>query len=91
MGYTSAGIVCLDKVQFGSQIALGLKAKIRIEPFTVILSTCSSMSSDILDGERAISVINSSARQKGVVGPRLILGPFRFANHDCDPNCQVCG
>ncbi|KAF8803051.1 hypothetical protein BYT27DRAFT_7044026, partial [Phlegmacium glaucopus] len=34
------------------------------------------------------SIITSSQRQKGEVGPRLILGPFRFANHDCSPNCQ---
>lgn len=89
MDYTSAGIVRVEKVKFGSQIACGLRAKVRIESFTAILSTCSSMSLDTVDGQRAISVINSSPRQKGPVGPRLILGPFRFANHDCDPNCQV--
>ena len=91
MNYTSASVVRIEKVKFGSQIACGLRAKVRIEAFTAILSTCSSMSLDIVDGKRAVSVINSSPRQKGPVGPRLILGPFRFANHDCSPNCQVSG
>jgi hypothetical protein len=89
MNYTSASIVGIEKVKFDSQIACGLRAKVRIEPFTTILSCNSSMSSDIVDGQRAISVIKSSPGQKGAVGPRLILGPFRFANHDCAPNCQV--
>ncbi|KJA22342.1 hypothetical protein HYPSUDRAFT_99130, partial [Hypholoma sublateritium FD-334 SS-4] len=35
------------------------------------------------------SLISSMSCQKGEVGPRLILGPFRFANHDCSPNCQI--
>ncbi|KAF8151904.1 hypothetical protein BJ912DRAFT_869433, partial [Pholiota molesta] len=35
------------------------------------------------------SVIRSLACQDGKVGDRLILGPFRFANHDCSPNCQI--
>jgi len=91
MNYTSASVVQIEKVKFGSKIACGLRAKVRIEAFTAILSTCSSMSLDIVDGKQAVSVINSSPRQKGPVGPRLILGPFRFANHDCSPNCQVSG
>ena len=89
MNYTPASVVRVEKVKFGSQVACGLRAKVHMEPFTTILSTCSSMSSDIVDGQQAISVINSSLRQRGPVGPRLILGPFRFANHDCSPNCQV--
>ncbi|KAH7916944.1 hypothetical protein BV22DRAFT_967713, partial [Leucogyrophana mollusca] len=34
-------------------------------------------------------VIASSKNQKGPQGNRLILGPFRFANHDCNPNSQI--
>ncbi|EKM56732.1 uncharacterized protein PHACADRAFT_254027, partial [Phanerochaete carnosa HHB-10118-sp] len=22
-------------------------------------------------------------------GPRLLVGPIRFVNHDCNPNCEV--
>jgi SET domain len=69
-------------------ISAGLKATSRIEAATWILSTCSSMSSD-LQHHASISVIQSHQSQQGPCGQRLILGPFRFANHDCAPNCQV--
>ncbi|KAF8888730.1 hypothetical protein CPB84DRAFT_1659691, partial [Gymnopilus junonius] len=35
------------------------------------------------------SIIDSSPCHKGKMGPHLTLGPFRFANHDCQPNCQI--
>lgn len=48
------------------------------------------MSSDIiLPHLESISVIMSALDQKGPLGPRLMLGPLRFANHDCRPNTQV--
>jgi hypothetical protein len=94
MTYTSSKPICVEKVQFhlepGSGIACGLKAMADIDAFVVILAACSSMSSNIVPGRPGVSIITSSPRQKGEVGPRLILGPFRFANHDCSPNCQVC-
>ncbi|KAF8960540.1 hypothetical protein BDZ97DRAFT_1665748 [Flammula alnicola] len=47
------------------------------------------MSSNVVHGRPGVSVISSSPGQKVKEGPRLILGPFRFANHDCSPNCQI--
>jgi hypothetical protein len=48
------------------------------------------MSIDLIPAHlRSISVIMSSPDQKGSLGPRLMLGPLRFANHDCQPNTQV--
>jgi hypothetical protein len=44
----------------------------------------------VYDSDGVISVISAHRSQKGPKGNRLILGPFRFANHDCSPNCQVC-
>lgn len=94
MTYTSPNPICVEKVQFhlepGSSIACGLKAMANIEAFVVILAACSSMSSNFVRGRPGVSIITASPRQKGEIGPRLILGPFRFANHDCSPNCQVC-
>jgi hypothetical protein len=34
-------------------------------------------------------VIEAAPNQLGPMGQRLILGPFRFVNHDCKPNAQV--
>ena len=94
MAYTAPKTIRVEKVQFhqepGSGIACGVRAIADIDAFVVILATCSSMSSNIVPGRQGVSIIASSPRQKGEVGPRLILGPFRFANHDCSPNCQVC-
>ncbi|KAI0321618.1 hypothetical protein OF83DRAFT_1050933 [Amylostereum chailletii] len=46
------------------------------------------MSSDLVPAG-GFSVVQSSSRQNGPHGPRMILGPFRFVNHDCNPNCQI--
>ena len=83
--------VRLEKVSFESGVvAAGLKACKPIGGSMPILATCSSMSSDIVkNSKNVISVVLSSSCQRGPQGPRLILGPFRFANHDCNPNCQV--
>jgi len=93
MTYTSPKTLCVEKVQFhvgsSSIVTCGLKALTDIDAFVVILASCSSMSSDIVAGRPGVSIITSSSRQKGEPGPRLILGPFRFANHDCSPNCQI--
>ena len=85
-------LVAFEKVQFhldrNNKITCGLKAKSRIGAGTVIPTTSSSMSSD--EVERAsVSTIQSSQRQLGPEGARIILRPFRFVNHDCSPNCQV--
>lgn len=47
------------------------------------------MSADLATDGRMISAIQAAPVQKGPQGVRIILGPFRFANHDCEPNCQV--
>jgi hypothetical protein len=89
--YSQESPVRLDKVSFdGNTISAGLKAKIKIPASCPILSTSSSMSSDIIPPHLgSISVIMSAHDQKGPLGPRLMLGPLRFANHDCQPNTQV--
>ena len=89
--YSADSHVRLEKVSFDQRtIAMGLKAQQPIHAGTAILSTCSSMSLDTIhDGKPSISVIEASRGQLGPSGPRLILGPLRFANHDCNPNCQV--
>lgn len=83
--------VRIDKVLFpGRPWCAGLAAVRSIDPATTIASTCSSMSADIWDPEHgALSVIECSPSQLGIRGGRLILGPFRFVNHDCNPNSQV--
>jgi hypothetical protein len=89
--YSPDSQVRLEKVSFDQRtIAMGLKAEHTIPAATAILSTCTSMSLDLItDGRRSISVIESSRGQLGPLGPRLLLGPLRFANHDCKPNCHV--
>jgi hypothetical protein len=87
--YSPHSPVRLEKTAFnGSSICAGLKASNDIAASSVILATCGSMSSDLADAG-GFSVIQSSRDQLGPHGLRMILGPFRFANHDCQPNCQV--
>jgi hypothetical protein len=47
------------------------------------------MSSDNYGAHGGLSVIMRSKGQLGPEDVRLILGPLRFANHECNPNCQV--
>ena len=79
--------VKLAKVTYGGEIRAGLEATRDIAAATYILSTCSSMSIDLYG--QGFSIIRGDPQQNGPVGNRLILGPFRLANHDCQPNCQV--
>jgi hypothetical protein len=89
--YSADSPVALQKVSFdGVKISLGLKALRAIPAGCPILSSSASMSGDLVPpGLDSISIIASSSGQKGPIGLRLMLGPLRFANHDCEPNCQV--
>jgi hypothetical protein len=89
--YSTDSPVRLEKVSFDNiKISMGLKAHRNIPSGAAILSSSSSMSTDIIPPERrSISIIKSHRSQLGPLGPRLLLGPLRFANHDCNPNCQV--
>lgn len=78
--------VVLDKN--GDRASFGLKAKRDIPASVFIKEACSSMSADLFEGEGP-SVILANATQSGPQGPRIILGPFRLINHDCNPNAQV--
>jgi hypothetical protein len=85
----SQGQVALEKVAFSGVISAGLRATSRILTGTYLLTTCSSMAEDLSQGG-GFSVIESREYQLGPVGPRVLLGPLRFANHDCEqPTCQV--
>ncbi len=81
--------VGLVKVSFdGKRVSSSMKVRHEIPVGVVIKETCSLMSLDkaLTSG---ISVIQGSGNQLGPEVPRLILGPFRFVNHDCNPNAQV--
>lgn len=89
--YSDQSPVRIEKVSFdgGISISGGLKANCVIPPSTAILSTCGSMSKNVLAvEEQSVSAIEGP--EPHYPGKRLVLGPFRFGNHDCDPNCQVC-
>ena len=69
---------------------MGLKARRLIPAGYPILSTSTSLSQDVIPGQMVgISVAEATQGQKGPKGPRLMVGPLRFVNHDCKPNCQV--
>ena len=81
----------LEKVSFEEKkVCMGLKARRLIPAGCPILSTSTSLSQDLVPDQMVgISVAEASKGQKGPMGPRLMLGPLRFVNHDCKPNCQV--
>jgi hypothetical protein len=89
--YSAESPVKHEKVSFdGTTISLGLKARRDIPAGCPILSTSTSLSLDLVPpGMSGISVIEASSGQKGPLGRRVMLGPLRFANQDCQPNGQV--
>lgn len=82
-------LVKLGAVQFpgNTKLTSGLYSKQNISACVEILETCSSMCLD--DCRWGNSIIMSTSTQIGPPRERIILGPLRFANHDCNPNCQV--
>jgi len=87
--YSSGSRVRIRKVTHGHQKAtFGLAATRMIPCGSYIMETCSSMSCD-LASDSGPSIIEPAPRQLGPLGPRSILGPFRFINHDCGENAQV--
>lgn len=86
--YGEESLVCIDKVSFdGATISAGLRARVPIPVATAILSACGSVSNDPIVNRDSISLIETP--DKNFPGRRLILGPFWFANHDCNPNCKA--
>ena len=83
----------LSKVVYDGEIGAGLKAKSFISEGTLLLTVGGSMAVDEWGGGDSVSVIIPKAGDEtlGPIAKRLILGPFRFANHDCSPNCQASG
>ena len=79
----------MEKVVFGRQVSLGLRAKVAIPAASFIIASCSSMAQEVTSGPGGLSYIESTPGQLGPKGARMLLGPLRFANHDCNPNCQV--
>ena len=87
--YSSGSTVSILKMTHNCQRAtFGLKANRNIPSGAYIMETCSSMSLDLAPAPGP-SIIESALRQLGPPGPRLILGPFRLVNHDCNPNAHV--
>ena len=65
----------------------GLKACRDIQVGSYIKETCSLMSLDQV-GKQGPSIIEAMSLQILPSTPRLILGPFHFVNHDCEPNSK---
>jgi hypothetical protein len=76
--YSIDSLVVLEKVSFNeSTISLELKAQHAIPAGCPILSTSTSMSSNlILARLHGISVIKSVKGQNGLMKPQLMLGPL---------------
>lgn len=87
--YQPTSTVAICKVTHDQKVAsFGLKARRMIGVGTFIKETCSSMSLDITQ-DQGPSIIEATGQQMAPAGRRLILGPFRLVNHDCNPNAQV--
>jgi hypothetical protein len=84
---TSAVALC-KVTHTGKEASFGLRARRDILAWSCIKETCSSMSLDAVT-DRGPSIIQAARAQIPPHQPGLILGPFRFVNHDCDPNSQV--
>jgi hypothetical protein len=78
----------IEKVTLGGKIDAGLTCTKFIPAGMYILTAGGSMSSNNF-GKGGLSVIMRGSGQLGPENERLILGPLRFANHECKPNCQV--
>jgi hypothetical protein len=89
--YSEYSYVRVDKVRLVSdQFSGGLRASRFIPACQIILTTCTSMACDAATPSMGgLSVIKPNRSNLGEKTPRLILGPFRFGNHDCKPNAQV--
>jgi hypothetical protein len=80
----------LTKVNCDGEISAGLECTKHIPASTYILTAGGSMSSDNYGvNVGGLSVVIRGARQLGPENERLLLGPLRFVNHGCMPNCQV--
>jgi hypothetical protein len=79
----------VNKFLYDGDIVAGLECTKTIPAHTYILTSGGSMSSDNYGQAGGLSVILSSTGQLGPPNERLMLGPVRFANHECMPNCQV--
>ena len=82
-------VVAISKMTHTRREAFfGLKACRDIQVGSYIKEMCSLMSLDRV-GEQGPSIIEATSSQILPSMPRLILGPFHFVNHDCEPNSQV--
>ncbi|TFK69900.1 hypothetical protein BDN72DRAFT_959213 [Pluteus cervinus] len=82
--------ICLRKIRKTTDdgvriFGAGLKAIKQIPASIYILTAGGSMSSNEVESGGKF-VIRS---QPGATDKKLILGPIRFVNHDCKPNCQI--
>ncbi|KAJ7286188.1 hypothetical protein C8J57DRAFT_1216413 [Mycena rebaudengoi] len=86
--YSPDSNVQLEKVVFGDgPISGGLRARTDIAAGSYLLYACGSLSSDRYTPGHA--TIEATTQQLGPTGSRLILGPLRFTNHDCNSNSQL--
>ncbi|KAJ6531321.1 hypothetical protein B0H19DRAFT_475950 [Mycena capillaripes] len=86
--YSPESNVGLEKVIFGDgPVSGGLRARSAIRAGTYLLHACGSLSSNRHKPGHA--TIEATTQQLGPTGSRLILGPLRFVNHDCNANSQV--
>ncbi|KAJ7721569.1 hypothetical protein DFH07DRAFT_857787 [Mycena maculata] len=86
--YSPDSNVQLEKVKFGDgPISGGLRARSTIRAGAYLLYACGSLSSNRHKPGHA--TIEATTQQLGPTGSRMILGPLRFVNHDCNPNSQL--
>jgi len=86
--YSPESNVGIEKIVFGDdKITGGLRARTAIRAGAYLLHACGSLSSNLHKPGHA--TIEATTQQLGPTGSRLILGPLRFVNHDCNPNSQL--
>jgi hypothetical protein len=94
--------VKLSRVIFQGHLepVAGLVATRPIPAYVDILSTAGLMACDApydfdgdaqqeVDDRLKLSVVTPNIKSLGPDASRITLGPMRFANHDCQPNCEV--